>query len=39
MPKILWMSPYSLHDTSSGASVDAKQMLESLAKHGYEVWS
>lgn len=39
MPKVLWMSPYSLHDTSSGASVDAKQMLESLVKHGYEVWS
>ena len=39
MPRILWMSPYSLHDTSSGASVDAKNMLESLVNHGYEVWS
>lgn len=39
MPKVLWMSPYSLHDTSSGASIAAKQMLESLVKHGYEVWS
>ena len=39
MPKILWLSPYSLHDTSSGASVHAKVMLEALAKIGFEVWS
>ena len=39
MPKILWMSPYSLHDTSSGASVHAKDMFECLAKNGWEVWS
>lgn len=39
MPKILWMSPYSLHDVSSGASVHCKTMLETLAKTGWEVWS
>ena len=39
MPKILWMSPYSLHDVSSGASVNCKTMLEALAKNGFEVWS
>lgn len=39
MPKILWMSPYSLHDTSSGASVDAKLMLENMQRRGWEVWS
>ena len=39
MPKILWLSPYSLHDTSSGASIQAKDMLESLVKKGCEVWS
>ena len=39
MPKVLWLSPYSLHDTSSGASVDAKDMLECLVKRGFEVWS
>lgn len=39
MPKILWLSPYSLHDTSSGASVHAKTMLEALAQKGFEVWS
>lgn len=39
MPKILWLSPYSLHDTSSGASVNLKDMLENLVKIGFEVWS
>ena len=39
MPKILWLSPYSLHDTSSGASVNVKDMLENLVKIGFEVWS
>lgn len=39
MPKILWLSPYSLHDTSSGASVNVKDMLENLVKLGFEVWS
>lgn len=39
MPKLLWLSPYSLHDTSSGASVNVKDMLENLVKIGFEVWS
>lgn len=39
MPKILWMSPYCLHDVSSGASVNATAMLECLVKKGFEVWS
>lgn len=39
MPKILWMSPYCLHDTSSGASINAFQMLQYLQKCGMEVWS
>lgn len=39
MPKILWLSPYSLHDTSSGASVSIKDMLENLVKIGFQVWS
>lgn len=39
MPKILWMSPYNLHDTSSGASVDAKIMFEGLKKRGWDVMS
>lgn len=39
MPKILWMSPYCLHDTSSGASINAFQLLQQLQKQGYTVWS
>ena len=39
MPKILWMSPYSLHDISSGASINCKYLLEALAAQGYEVWA
>lgn len=39
MPKILWMSPYSLHDISSGASIHCKTVLEGLVKKGFEVWS
>lgn len=39
MPKILWLSPYSLHDTSSGASIHAKIQLEHLVKRGWQVWS
>ena len=30
MPKILWISPYSLHDISSGASIHCKTQLEGL---------
>ena len=32
MKKILWISPYSLHDTSSGAAVQCRLMLEKLAE-------
>ena len=39
MPKILWMSPFSLHDISSGASINCKTVLEGLVKRGFEVWS
>ena len=39
MPKILWMSPFSLHDTSSGGAVNSRYMLKSLYKHGWEVWA
>lgn len=39
MPKILWMSPYTLLDKSSGASVNALQMLQYLQHCGYEIWS
>lgn len=39
MPRILWISPYSLHDLSSGASIHCKTQLEGLAKRGFEVWS
>lgn len=39
MPKILWMSPYSLHDISSGASIHSRYILESLQKAGFDVWS
>ncbi|MCI5969259.1 hypothetical protein [Helicobacter sp.] len=35
--KLLWVSPFSLHDTSSGAAVQCKAMLEELAKKGIEV--
>lgn len=35
--KLLWVSPFSLHDTSSGAAVQCKAMLEQLAKKGIEV--
>ena len=30
MPKLLWMSPYSLHDISSGASIHCRYILESV---------
>lgn len=39
MPKILWMSPYSLHDISSGASIHCRYILESLQQKGFEVWA
>ncbi len=39
MPKILWMSPYSLHDITSGASIHCRAILDSLLPHGFTVWS
>lgn len=39
MPKILWMSPYSLHDISSGASIHCRCILEALSKSGVTVWA
>lgn len=39
MPKILWMSPYSLHDSTSGASIHCRAMLENLAQKGFEIWA
>lgn len=38
MPKILWVSPFSLHDTTSGAAVDAKYMLKALRRRGFDIW-
>lgn len=37
MPKLLWMSPYSLHDDYSSAAINCKLLLESLARIGWEV--
>ena len=39
MSKILWISPFSLHDTSSGAAINCRYMLKGLARQGYEVWA
>lgn len=36
-PRILWASVYCLLDTSSGASLSVRQILEQLRAHGYEV--
>lgn len=38
MPKILWISPYSLHDSSCGHLIHCKEMLERLSQKGYKVW-
>lgn len=35
--KLLWVSPFSLHDTSSGAAVQCRIMLEQLSKSGIAV--
>ncbi len=35
--KLLWVSPFSLHDTSSGAAIQCKTMLEALAKRGIKI--
>lgn len=37
MPKLLWMSPVSLHDISSGASLHCRSVLESLSSSGFEI--
>ena len=37
MPKLLWISQFNLHDSSSGAAVQARIMLEQLAKRGVKV--
>lgn len=34
--KILWASPFNLHDTSSGAALQVRIMLESLHKRGVQ---
>lgn len=39
MPKILWSSPYSLIDKSSGASINSLYTLSYLKQYGFEVWS
>ena len=37
MPKLLWISQFNLHDSSSGAAKHCKAMLEQIAKRGVEV--
>lgn len=37
MAKILWVAPWSLHDTSSGAAIQVRTMLEKLVERGIEV--
>ena len=39
MPKVLWVSPYSLHDVSSSAAIQCRCMLESLQSRGYDIWA
>lgn len=36
-PRLLWANPFCLLDTSSGASISARQMLLQLVQQGYEV--
>src|SRR5262245_36376737 len=36
-PRILWATVYCLLDTSSGASISAREMLRALALRGYDV--
>nr|WP_321318122.1 hypothetical protein [uncultured Campylobacter sp.] len=37
MPKLLWISQFNLHDSSSGAAKHCKAMLEQLAKRGVNI--
>ena len=37
MPKLLWISQFNLHDSSSGAAKHCKALLEQLAKRGVNI--
>ena len=37
MPKLLWISQFNLHDSSSGAAKHCKALLEQLAKRGVKI--
>ncbi|WP_299393074.1 glycosyltransferase [uncultured Desulfovibrio sp.] len=37
MPKLLWVSPCALHDTSSGAALQCRVMLHKLQQRGVEI--
>lgn len=39
MPKILWMSPFSIHDLSSGAAIRCNTTLHALKNEGWDVWT
>lgn len=36
-PRLLWANPFCLLDTSSGASISVRQMLQQLVANGYDV--
>lgn len=36
-PRLLWAAPYCLHDTSSGAAIHVRAMLEKVAERGVAV--
>ncbi len=37
MPRLLWFSPFALHDTSSGAALQCRTMLHKLQQRGIQV--
>lgn len=37
MPRLLWFSPFALHDTSSGAALQCRIMLHKLRQRGVQV--
>lgn len=39
MPKILWMSPFSIHDLSSGAAIRCNTTMRALKNEGWDVWT
>lgn len=39
MPKLCWISPYSLHDEFSSAATNCRLLLEGLAQIGWEITS